>query len=292
MIDILRSLAGSAPVVADGAWGTELVRRGATGSCPERWNVETPALVAEVAAAYVAAGARIILTNSFGGSPFKLAPHGLDGRTEELNERAARISVEAARGEAAVLGSVGPTGKFLEPYGDLTEEAVEAAFRRQIKGLLAGGAGGVVVETMSDGREAACALRAARAEGARLVVASMTFERRKAGMVTMMGVAPAQAAAELAPLGPDLIGANCGAGAEDIAAVMEAMAAATALPLWAKPNAGKPVLVGGAAVHPETPEEFAAKMRAVIDAGARVVGGCCGTTPEHIRRLCAAQAAR
>ncbi|HAK95975.1 MAG TPA: methionine synthase [Planctomycetes bacterium] len=292
MADFSELIARHAPVVADGAWGTELVRRGATGSCPERWNAENAALVAEVAAAYVAAGSRVVLTNSFGGSPFKLAAHALDGRTEELNETAARISVEAARGGAAVLGSVGPTGKFLEPYGDVAEEAMEAAFRRQIKGLLAGGAGGIVVETMSDVREAACALRAARAEGARVVVVSMTFERKKAGMVTMMGVTPAQAVRELAPLGPDLIGANCGAGADDMAAVVRALSQATALPLWAKPNAGKPMLVGGATAHPETADEFAAKMRAVIDAGARVVGGCCGTTPEHIRRLCAALAAR
>ncbi len=292
MADFLMLIARHAPVVADGAWGTELVRRGAAGSCPERWNAENPAIVAEVAAAYVAAGSRVILTNSFGGSPFKLAPHGLDSRTEELNERAARISVEAAGRDAAVLGSVGPTGKFLEPYGEVTEEAMEAAFRRQIKGLLAGGADGIAVETMSDVREAACALRAAKAEAARAVVVSMTFERKKAGMVTMMGVTPARAVQELAPLGPDLVGANCGAGAGDMAAVIRAMSEATALPLWAKPNAGRPALVDGATAHPETAEEFAAKMGAIIDAGARVVGGCCGTTPEHIRRLCAALAAR
>ena len=288
----LGELLAKGPVVADGAWGTELARRGARGACPELWNVSNPDLVREVAAAYIAAGSRVILTNSFGGSPFKLLPHDLDGRTEELNEKAARLSKQAAGAHALVMASVGPTGKFLEPYGDATEEAMEDGFRRQVKGLLAGGADGIVIETMSDLGEAACAYRAARAEGARTIVVTMTFERKKAGMVTMMGVNPVRAAEELTALGCDLAGANCGAGIDDMLDVVRAMAQATKLPLWIKPNAGKPRLLAGKTTHPETAEDFGKKMLAVAAAGAKVVGGCCGTTPEHIAHLARALAGR
>jgi 5-methyltetrahydrofolate--homocysteine methyltransferase len=288
----LKDLIAEGVVVSDGAWGTELARRGAKGSCPELWNAENPDLVREVAAAYVDAGSRVILTNSFGGTPFKLLLHNLDGRTEELNEKAAQISKDAAGSRALVLASVGPTGKFLEPYGDATEEAMETAFRRQIKGLLAGGADGIVIETMSDLGEAACAYRAARAEGARTVIVSMTFERKKAGMVTMMGVNPVQAAEALTALGCDLVGANCGAGVDDMLDVVRVLAQATKLPLWIKPNAGKPKLIDGKTTHPETAEEFGKKMLSIIAAGAKVVGGCCGTTPAHIAYLTQARAGR
>jgi 5-methyltetrahydrofolate--homocysteine methyltransferase len=238
-----------------------------------------------VASAYVAAGSSIILTNSFGGSPFKLAGHGLEARTEELNEKAARISREAAGAEVLVMASVGPTGQFLAPYGPIAPEEMEAAFRRQIGALLRGGADGILVETMSDLGEAACAVRAARAEGARGVIVSMTFERKKAGMLTMMGVTPAQAAQEVTAAGCDAVGANCGTGTDDMAEVIREMATTTSLPLWAKPNAGLPRVVEGETVYPEAPEEMAGKLPLLLDAGARIVGGCCGTTPQHIESL-------
>lgn len=283
MANLGERLAAGTACAADGAWGTEMVRLGAPRGCPELWNVEHPELVAAVAASYVEAGASIILTNSFGGSPFKLAGYGLEARTEELNEHAARISRAAAGDAVVVLASVGPTGKFLEPCGPVAPGAMEAAFRRQIKGLLAGGADGIAIETMSETGEAACAIRAALAEGASAVVVSMTFERKKAGMVTMMGVTPAAAVAALGGLGIDMIGANCGVGIDDMQDVIREMAAVGQLPLWAKPNAGMPRVVNGAPVYPETPEEMARKVPLLLEAGARVVGGCCGTTPAHIR---------
>ena len=285
MADFKELLSREGVILADGAWGTQLQARGLGGSCPELWNVEHPETVREVARSYAEAGARVVLTNSFGGSPFKLARHGLDGRTEELNEAAARLSREAVTPETTVLGSVGPTGVFLEPYGPVTEEEMEAAFRRQIASLLKGGADGVVIETMSDLGEAGCALRAARAEGAPSVVVSMTFERKKAGMVTMMGVKPARAAEEFSKLECDAVGANCGSGVDDMVDVVKEMAAVVSIPLWAKPNAGLPVTVDGVTTFPETPEEMARKVPLLVSAGAKIVGGCCGTTPEHIRRM-------
>jgi 5-methyltetrahydrofolate--homocysteine methyltransferase len=285
MADVDELLEGGGIVLADGAWGTMLRERGLAGSCPELWNADHPEEVGAVARAYAAAGAVVVLTNSFGGNPFKLAAHGLDGRTEELNEAAARISRKAVGPGVAVLASVGPTGVFLEPYGSVPEQAVEQAFRRQIEALLRGGADGVVIETMSDVAEASCAVRAARAAGARSIVVSMTFERKKAGMVTMMGVRPAECAQAFAGDGCSAVGANCGTGIDDMAEVIRAMAHVTSLPLWAKPNAGLPRVIDGATVYPETPEEMAAKLSSLVAAGARIIGGCCGTTPEHIEAL-------
>jgi len=285
MADLKELLTREGVILADGAWGTQLQARGLGGGCPELWNVEHPDAVKEVARSYAEAGARVVLTNSFGGSPFKLARHGLDGRTEELNEAAARLSREAVGPGVVVLASVGPTGVFLEPYGPVSTEEMEAAFRRQIASLLGGGADGVVIETMSDLGEAGCAFRAARQEGAPVVVVSMTFERKKAGMVTMMGVKPAQAAEEFSKLGCDAVGANCGSGVDDMVEVVREMAAAASIPLWAKPNAGLPVTVDGVTTYPETPEEMAGKVPRLVSEGAKIVGGCCGTTPEHIRRM-------
>ena len=282
MADIRELLSSGRIILSDGAWGTQLAGTGLAGACPELWNVEEPEAVRSVAAAYVAAGSDCILTNSFGGNPFKLAGYGLEARTEELNEAAAGISREAAVTDAAVLASVGPTGGFLEPYGSVTVDEMERAFRRQIGALLRGGADGIVAETMSDLGEALCALRAARAEGAPLVVVSLTFERKKAGMVSMMGVTAGEAARALSEAGCDVVGANCGCGIDGMEAAIRDMAAVTGLPLWAKPNAGLPRVAGGVTTYPEGPDEMAEKLPRLLEAGARIVGGCCGTTPAHL----------
>jgi len=273
-------------LIADGAWGTELANRGLPpGMPPERWNLENPSAVREVAAAYTDAGADIILTNSFGGTKIKLARIGLGERVAEVNRAAARISREAAGDRALVFASVGPTGEFLEPYGTLEEAELIAVFEEQIHALADGGADGIVIETMSDLGEARCALRAARAACALPVAVTMTFERKRAGMVTMMGVEPLQAAEALADAGADIIGANCGAGIADLIEVARAMASVPGAVVWAKPNAGLPQLVGGRTIFRETPEAMAARAGELVEAGARIVGGCCGTTPDHIRAI-------
>lgn len=273
-------------VLSDGAWGTEIAKRGIEpGICPEMLNIGEAAMIREIAQSYVAAGSDIILTNTFGGSPFKLARYGLDSRLEELNEAGVRISVEAAGGKTLVLGSIGPTGEFMEPLGTVSEEEMVAGFARQVKAFIAGGADGVLVETMTDLGEITCALRAVRDTSDFEVVCSMTFDRGVKGYATMMGITPGRAAETLEAAGADAVGSNCGSGTDDMIHVAGIMKQATGLPLWFKPNAGLPELVGGKTVYRETPDEMASRIPGLVEAGADIVGGCCGTTPDHIRRF-------
>jgi len=275
--------------VLDGAWGTELAHRGLPpGEAPELWNVSQAARVAEIPAAYVAAGARVVLTNTFGGSRFKLEKCGVADRVEELNRCGARISKEAARGAALVCASIGPTGEFLEPIGDITAAHMQAVFAEQIRALLAGGADALLIETMTDLHEALCAVRAARATAPDVpLIVSLTFDKGLHGYATMMGVTPAQAAQALTAADVDVIGTNCGNGIENMVEIVRELRAHTDRPLWARPNAGLPQLVDGCTVFPETPDVMAAKIPALAAAGATLIGGCCGTTPAHIRALAA-----
>lgn len=289
--DFANILAARRPLVADGAWGTELAKRGLTAeTVPETWNTDRPDAVRDLAAAYVAAGAGVVLTNTFGGNEIKLARAGLAARVGELNFAGARLSVQGAAGRALVFASVGPTGEMLEPHGDLSEAEARRAFADQIRWLAEGGADGIVVETMADLNEARLALAAARESCGLPVAVCLTFEKGPGGLATIMGVTPEHAAGKLTEAGADLIGANCGAGIEVMVEVARGLRAATDRPLWIKPNAGKPELVGGATVYRETPAEFAARLPELVAAGAAVVGGCCGTTPEHIRALAEAAA--
>jgi len=273
-------------LIADGAWGTELSKRGLQpGDCPEKWNLDHAADVKAVAAAYVQAGADVILSNTFGGNPLKLAKAGLEQRVEEVNRLGASISKEAARGKALVFASVGPTGEFMEPLGTITEQQMVECFARQARALAEGGADGIVIETFTDLAEARAALRAVKENTALPAAISMTFSRGPAGFATMMGVKPQQAAEVLEAAGADIVGSNCGTGIKDMIEVARLMRPATSLPLWIKPNAGLPELVGGKTVFRETPAEMAKHFKALVDAGANVIGGCCGTTPEHIRML-------
>jgi len=276
-------------LVADGAWGTELTRHGlGPGEAPEGWNLAHPHLVREVARSYVAAGAQIILTNTFGGSPLKLQRVGLTDDVALLNRAGARLSREAAGDEALVFGSIGPTGEFMRPLGLIGEDEMQAGFGEQVRALVEGGVDGFVIETMSDLGEALAALRAVREHSCLPAVVSMTFDHGPGGYATIMGVKPERAARELTAAGADVVGANCGAGADTILGAISEMAGHTSLPLWAKPNAGLPVLVAGYTVFRETPDEMAARAPALRAAGARIIGGCCGSTPAHIRALAAA----
>jgi len=276
-------------LISDGAWGTELAKLGlAPGQAPELWNAENPDAVGRVVRGYLNAGADIVLTNSFGGTRWKLERRGLADRTAELNRKAAEISKLDAAGRALVFASVGPTGEFMSPLGTRTEEEFVACFTEQIEALLAGGADGIVLETFTDLGEIGAALEAARTAGAETVVASMTFDKVPAGYATMMGVRPEQAAAALTEAGADIVGSNCGCGIDNMIEVAALLRSATDLPLWVKSNAGQPELVDGETVFRETPEQMASKVPALLDAGANIIGGCCGTTPEHIRQLGAA----
>jgi len=271
-------------LVADGGWGTELQKRGLPpGEPPEAWNISRPEDVRAVALSYVEAGAEIILTNTFGGSPLKLAKVNLKGQVTEINRKGAEISKRAAGGRALVFASIGPSGEFMAPLGTFSEEEMIKGFAEQARALAEGRADGIVVETMMDLAEAKAALHAARESTSLPVAVTMTFNQGPKGFATMMGTRPEQAAAELEKSGADIIGANCGAGIDQMIELMKLLRSATALPLWCKPNAGLPELIDGKTVYRETPEMMASKLKALVQAGANIIGGCCGTTPAHIR---------
>jgi len=276
-------------VVADGAMGTELAKRGLPpGTVPEKWNLENPAAVESISRAYVEAGAEIILTNTLGGTRLKLARPGLAGRAAEVNRAAVEIAKRAAGNRALVFLSVGPTGEFLAPLGERSEAEFINAFAEQIASGAGAGADGIVIETMTAIEEALAALKAARQTSRLPAVVSMTFDRGARGYATMMGITPERAAAELQRAGADLVGSNCGNGTRDMVGVARLLGAATARPLWIKPNAGRPELVEGRTVFRETPAEMAAAVGDLAAAGARIIGGCCGSTPDHIRAIAAA----
>jgi len=284
---VLARLAAGEVLVGDGAWGTQLMARGLPpGEPPEIFNLERPEVLEEIASGYLAAGADLVTTNTFGGSPARLAKRGLDDRTEEIN-RAAVAAVRRAVGDRAyVSASVGPTGLLLKPYGEADPTALAAGFERQIGALAAAGADLVCIETMTDLAEALLAVRAARAAAPGLpVMVTLTFEKTHRGFFTVMGNPLAQAAAELGAAGADILGSNCGNGSETMVEVARELRKCTDRPLAIQPNAGLPEPRGGAVVYPETPEFMATQARALIAAGVQLVGGCCGTTQAHIRAL-------
>jgi len=271
-------------LLSDGSWGVELARRGLeAGECPESWNETHADDVRELARSYVEAGADIILTNTFGGSRWKLDKSGLADRTVELNALGVEHSLRAAEGKALVFASIGPTGEFMAPLGLHTEDEFVEVFAEQAGALVEAGADGIVIETMTALEEANAALRAVRSLGDLPVVVSMTFEKGPGGFATMMGIRPEVAAAGFREA--DVVGANCGTGIEDMIEVAKLMRPVTRRPLWFKSNAGLPELIDGKTVFRETPDEMAAHLDALIDAGADIIGGCCGTTPEHIRKF-------
>ncbi len=284
MHDLIADLLADAPVITDGAWGTQLQQRGLPiGAAPDPWNLDHPSRVADVARGYVEAGSRIILTNTFGASRVLLDRHGLSDKAVSINVAGARISVSEAAGKARVFGSMGPTGKMVS-MGEIGHDELRACYAEQAEALASGGVDGFVIETMTDLEEAAIAVSAAAATGLP-VVACMTYGSGKGGDRTMMGVTPEQAAEGLMAAGASLVGANCGQGPEGMVTIVERLRAATGRPVWAKPNAGLPRIVEGSAVYDQTPDLFVQGARALVAAGAGFIGGCCGTSPEFIRAL-------
>ncbi len=281
---LIERLLASAPVVLDGAWGTELQARGlALGECPDGWNLSHPDRVEAVARGYVDAGSDVILTNTFRANRISLGDAGLDANIRAINRAGVEISRRAAGDRARVFASVGPSGRLLAA-GDVEEGALHDAFTEQTQALAEGGADAIVVETMSDPDEATIAVAAARESGLP-VVACMVFDSGTDGDRTLTGATVEAAVRALVDAGADVIGANCGQGIEAFVSICERMRAATELPLWIKANAGLPELDGMRAVYRTTPEHFANSIPALLRAGADFVGGCCGTSPAFVAAI-------
>src|SRR5213080_4689538 len=274
-------------LLCDGAMGTMLYARGVSlDACFDVLNLNNPRLVQAIHADYVAAGADLIETNTFGANRFKLALHGLAGQVREINGRGVRVARDAREStgrDVLVLGSIGPLGKYLAPLGSVTAEEARAAFREQAEGLLEGGVDAFIVETISDLAEIAHAIEAIRSITDLPVIAQMAFTDEA---VTFTGRSPAEVARTLRALGVQALGANCSVGSSTLYGVLEQMVpAAGGLPLAIQPNAGLPSRVGERLIYLSSPAYMAEYATRMVDAGARIVGGCCGTTPQHIAAM-------
>jgi homocysteine S-methyltransferase len=250
--------------------------------CYDELNLKQPKLIQEVHDAYVRAGAEILETNTFGANPAKLASFGLAEETETINRAAAELARRAADGRAAVVGAIGPLGLRIEPFGPTSRDEAFALFQRQVKGLLAGGVDGFILETFSDMDEVHEALRAVRSLSDLPVIAQMTIGDDG---LTLYGTDPTTFTKQLADWGADVIGVNCSVGPAGVLEAVEKMVKATDRPISAVPNAGLPKDVGDRKIYLASPEYMATFARRMIEAGARIVGGCCGTTPEHIKKI-------
>ncbi len=283
----LSELAAAGPLVVDGGMGTLLQDQGLDdGGAGELWNVERPHVIREAHLAYARAGAQVLTTNTFGGTRPRLDMHGLGSRVHELSEAAARLAREAADEYGAlVAGDLGPTGELMTPLGTMDAAEAQAIFAEQLAGLRDGGIDLVLIETMSDLAEVEAAVAAAREVVPGLpIVATMSFDTN---LRTMMGVRPAEAVTALAAAGVDAVGANCGRGPAEMAAIAAQMAAArpASLLLVAQSNAGLPQVVGDHFEYDATPADMARHATELRDLGIDLIGACCGSTPEHVHEM-------
>ena len=289
MTDFRKRLAAGELFVTDGATGTNLQRMGLpVGASAEIWVLENPEAIASLARSFVNAGSDIILTCTFGGTRLRLEASGLADRFEEVNRKAVEIAQAATKGmDVLVAGSIGPTGHMLAPLGTLQGEDAEADFRAQAQLLVEAGVDLLVIETQFDLNEAAAAVRGVRAVDDEIpLVCSFSYDR---GTRTMMGVKPEDMAAAIGELAVDVLGINCGRSLEENLAALGQLRQATDKPIWFKPNAGMPEMdEDGKPTYSVSPAEMGALVPAWLDAGAQLVGGCCGTSPEHLAEIAGA----
>lgn len=277
-------------LLADGAMGTQLQLAGlASGHCGEAWNLDHPERILKIQKAYVEAGSDCILTNTFGASRIMLNRHGEAARTVEINQAAVGIAREALNGHGFVIGDIGPFGGLMEPYGEIPKAEVEFAFREQARALVDAGADAIIIETQTALEELEIGIQAAKEAGAAAIIGSVAFDKMLDvdDVRTMMGVSPEQAAEFMVEQGCDILALNCGTGIDmrRAAEIIVRYRSVSGLPTMAQPNAGQPVLENMKVVYKETPEEMAVGLPGLLDAGVRIVGGCCGSTPDHIRRF-------
>jgi 5-methyltetrahydrofolate--homocysteine methyltransferase len=287
MSKIIEKIQKGKVLVSDGAWGTFLQQKGLKPSeCPEEWNISRADDVFDIAKSYVDAGADMIETNSFGGNYFKLKNYGFEDRVFEINKAAAEISRKAAGSDRFVLGSVGPTGKLLM-MEEVNEAELYEAFKAQSIALEAGGADAIVIETMTDLEEARIAVKAAKENTGCEVFCTMTFDKIIGGEYrTMMGISPTEMTETLVEAGAAVIGANCGNGIADMIGIVKEIRLANAtIPILIHANAGMPHYCDGATTFPESPDDMAGNVKEIAEAGANIIGGCCGTTPDHICKV-------
>lgn len=287
---IIDQIKGGKILVSDGAWGTFLHAKGLKpGECPELWNLSHPGEVYDIAKGYIDAGSDMVETNSFGGSKFKLEKYELGDKVASLNKAAAEISRRAAGVDKYVLGSIGPTGKILM-MGEVTAEEMYDAFKEQAMALEAGGADAMMIETMTDLEEAILAIKASKENTKCEVFCTMTFDKTvNNDFRSMMGISPTDMVDQIIDAGADLIGANCGNGIKDMVRIVEEIRRADdKIPILIHANAGIPIYNDGNTIFPESPDEMAGIASKLISAGANIIGGCCGTTPDHISKIVSA----
>lgn len=279
------------PMLSDGGMGSLLIQAGLNvGECGELWNVDHPEKVRELHQAYVDAGCELLTTNTFGGSSTAMKRHELDGRTHEINKAGAQVAKQAGESTGAlVMADIGPFGDFLEPVGLVTIDQLTAIFGEQLQAMHEGGADCVVIETMSDPAEVAVAIKVAKDTADWPIISTYAFQKTTEGEFrTMMGTTVEQAMDASREAGADVIGTNCGTSLtlEDYALLAEQLVdAAKGLPVIVQPNAGAPEQVDGQVVYPATPQQMADLAQNMIDKGVRIVGGCCGTTPDHLKAI-------
>lgn len=270
-------------LVCDGAMGTMLMRYGLTsGGCSEEWNLSKPEVIEEIHRLYIEAGADCIETNTFGANRFRLSAHHLEDKVRELNIAGAKIARKVAQDRAFVLGSIGPTGKILEPFGDLSFDSAYEAFKEQAMALEEGGVDAIIIETMGDLQEARIALLACKENTKLPIICQMSFSEN---LRTTSGTPPEVSALVLWSLGADVVGANCSMGSEGLYKVLEKMVNSGVPHISIQPNAGMPIIEGGRLIYPETPEQLADFAVKYVELGASIVGSCCGSTPDHTRAI-------
>lgn len=287
MKKLLETLKARKILVADGAMGTMLMERGLKpGEAPESFNLTRLDILEEIARLYLDAGADIIQTNTFGASSLKLLSYALEDKTEEINRNAVRAAKKIVKDRAYVSGSCGPCGKFLKPYGDSEPEEIYTSFEQQIMVLISAGVDIICIETMYDLKETALAIKAAKTiSPSTPVIATMTFDPTPRGFYTIMGTNIEDAVKGLEDAGADIIGSNCGNGIENMVKIAKEFKAYNNLPLIIQSNAGIPETKGIKTIYPETPEFMAGKVKELLSIGVSIIGGCCGTTPEHISAI-------